>query len=85
MLYDEEEMIRQGSAVGPITAELIAEAKRKCFTACRLAGDRPKEAEKNTAVYWPDFIPEARKSIGEVEEKVVAPGPRKRVQMVRHR
>lgn len=54
----EDDLLRTGTSVGPVTPELVVEAKRLCLEACRLAG------EKETTEFWTDFLTPARQKIG---------------------
>lgn len=62
-MFDEEQMMRDSSTWGPVTREIIDEAKRICENACRLAGYGPRRTKSEVSQFWPDFLDMARQNL----------------------
>ena len=59
----ERELLERGTAMGPVTPELVALAKSICLEACVLDKMSARKAAECTADYWPDFITPARERL----------------------
>lgn len=59
----ERDLLRDGTVFGPVTPELVAEAKRLCRQACKMAGEPETMADE----FWPDFLSPARAHLNSTE------------------
>lgn len=61
----ERDLLKRGTAVGPVTPELVATAKSLCFNACKINRNTDEQATEFTADFWPDFLTRAREHLAQ--------------------